>query len=402
MIFDYFYPNAWSSEMVLEIIDAVLFLLFGIAVLYLLIFAVKSVGKQKTVYPPAKRKYKFITVFPAYMEDRVIVNSVKSFLEQSYPRDKFDVLVVSDRMKDSTNKQLEELGAMVIKRNFENSTKTKALQEAVKYIDLNKMEYDYIVILDADNWVDEYFLDKMNDAFYSGCAAIQTHRVSKNYNTNIALLDSVSEEINNSIFRKGHTRLGFSSGLIGSGMAFEYDLFKKFILKSGQIGVDKQLEMYLLKSGYYIEYLADVYTYDEKVSKSRQFYKQRRRWISTQIHNFFYGVWGCPKAAMEGNWDYCNKLFQWSMPPRIILLGFILIIALGFTLAGSPLAIKWWGLLAAMGLVFILAIPDYLFNGKLIRAFASIPLLFIMMVINSFIAFFSRNKKFIHTEHYED
>lgn len=54
MIFDYFYPNAWSSEMVLELIDAVLFLLFGIAVLYLLIFAVKSVGKQKNIYPPSE------------------------------------------------------------------------------------------------------------------------------------------------------------------------------------------------------------------------------------------------------------------------------------------------------------------------------------------------------------
>lgn len=388
--------------MVLELIDAVLFLLFGIAVLYLLIFAVKSVGKRKTVYPPSKRKYKFIAVFPAYMEDRVIVNSVKSFFEQSYPRDKFDVLVVSDRMEDSTNKELEETGAFVLKRNFENSTKTKALQEAVKYLDMNKMEYDYIVILDADNWVDEYFLDKMNDAFYSGCAAIQTHRVAKNYNTNIALLDSVSEEINNSIFRKGHTRLGFSSGLIGSGMAFEYDLFRKFITQSGHIGVDKQLEMFLLKSGYYIEYLPEIYTYDEKVSKRNQFYKQRRRWISTQIHNFFYGVWACPKAAIEGNWDYCNKLFQWSMPPRIILLGFIFILALGFTLAGSTLAIKWWALLGVMGLVFLLAIPDYLFNSKLIRAIASIPLLFLMMVVNSFIALFSRNKKFIHTEHYEE
>ena len=45
--------------------------------------------------------------------------------------------------------------------------------------------------------------------------------------TNTAVLDAVSEEINNSIFRKGHTRLGFSSGLSGSGMAFEYDLFKR-------------------------------------------------------------------------------------------------------------------------------------------------------------------------------
>ena len=32
----------------------------------------------------------------------------------------------------------------------------------------------------------------------------------KNMNTDIALLDAAIEEMNNSIFRKGHIRLGFS------------------------------------------------------------------------------------------------------------------------------------------------------------------------------------------------
>jgi len=35
----------------------------------------------------------------------------------------------------------------------------------------------------------------------------------------LALLDGISEEINNNIFRKGHQTLGLSSALIGSGMA---------------------------------------------------------------------------------------------------------------------------------------------------------------------------------------
>lgn len=88
-----------------------------------------------------------------------------------------------------------------------------------------------VVVLDADNLVDPDFLEHLNNAFYSGCSAVQTHRVAKNMNTSVAVLDAVSEEMNNSIFRKGHTKLGFSAGLIGSGMAFEYDIFRKIIYK---------------------------------------------------------------------------------------------------------------------------------------------------------------------------
>ena len=139
------------------------------------------------------------------------------------------MIVISDQMREDTIARLEGTTAMVTQISDPRSTKIYALQKAIEYIEDNKLSYDMVVVLDADNVVNPHFLDKINDAFYSGCLAIQTHRVAKNRDTNTAVLDAVSEEINNSIFRKGHTRLGFSSGLSGSGMAFEYDLFKKMI-----------------------------------------------------------------------------------------------------------------------------------------------------------------------------
>lgn len=395
-----FNAEFWTMEVILNMIDAFAYFIFAIAVLYLLIFAIKSLGSKFNSYEKAKKKYRYAVIFPAYMEDRVIINSVSSFMEQSYERNLFDVFVVSDRMSDETNKELEELGAIVVRHDFSESTKTKALQEAAKYIAGNELKYDIVVILDADNLVDEYFLDKINDAFFSGCSAIQTHRVAKNYNSNIAILDSVSEEINNSIFRKGHTAMGFSSSLIGSGMAFEYDLFERYIMKIGDIGVDKQLEKWLLKDGHYIEYLQDIYTYDEKVAKSKQFYKQRKRWINNQFYNLITGIWRMPIAAIEGNWDYCNKLLQWSMPPRIMLLGLLLIISVIMSFINIMFAIKWWVLLVLLLVVFAIAIPDYLFNKNLFKALISLPLLFVLMAINM-LTVYKTNKKFIHTEHFE-
>lgn len=387
-----------KQEYAFQFIDAILFLLFLIAVLYLFIFAVYSKKKALYSYPKANKKYRYAILFPAYMEDDVIIDSVRSFFKQDYPRELYDVIVISDQMCEETICKLKDLSAKVIQISDTLSTKIYALQQAVEYIECEQLSYEMVVVLDADNIVNTNFLEKINDAFYSGCLAIQTHRVAKNRDTNTAVLDAVSEEINNSIFRKGHTRLGFSSGLSGSGMAFEYELFKKTIQGSDQIGEDKYMERKLLLENIYIEYLEDVYTYDEKVRGKKEFYNQRRRWLATQFSNLFSGISQLPGAILRGKWDYCDKLFQWMMPPRILLLGFALLIACFLSIINILQSIKWWGLLLFIGITFSLAVPDYLVDKQFKKAITSLPVLFLLMFFNLF-RLRGGNKKFIHTKH---
>ena len=85
----------------------------------------------------------------------------------------------------------------------------------------------------------------------------------------MAVLDAISEEINNHIFRKGHRVLGLSSAIIGSGMAFRYNYFKNLMLTVTAVGgFDKEIELKMLKEGRTIEYLDDAVVLDEKVQKA--------------------------------------------------------------------------------------------------------------------------------------
>lgn len=167
-------------------------------------------------------------------------------------------------------------------------------------------------------------------------------------------------------------------------MAFEYDLFKNIIQDCHDIGEDKYMERKLLLQNVYIEYLEEVYTYDEKVRGKRDFYNQRRRWLTTQISNLFSGIFQMPGAILKGNWDYCDKLFQWMMPPRVLLLGFIVLIASLLTILDFITSIKWWLLLILLGITFSIAVPDYLVDRKFKKAIASVPVLFILMFLNIF------------------
>lgn len=382
-----------QQHLAYSVADAILFLFFLIAVAYLCLFAVKSMSKKRNVYTSAKKKYRFGVIFSVCGADEDITTSVDKILEQDYPRDKYDVIIAGAGLKSETITALRSTSAIVLPIDEVKTSKADCIRRAMDYIDENKLGFEAVILLDAGNEVSEDYLSKLNDAFYSGCSIVQTHGVAKTCNTNIAVLDAVSEEINNSIFRKGHTRVGLSSGLSGSGMAFEYNILKKYFDNSDVENVDKQLERYLLKKEYYIEYLEKVYTYNDKVRNGAQFYEQRSRWITSHFRNFIQGIWLCPKAAFNGNWDYCNKLVQWAMPPRILLLGFIILIALVLTLLGSAWAIKWWVLLAILIAVFAFAIPDYLFNGKLIRAIISLPIVFVQMLASSFTGIFRREQE---------
>ena len=111
--------------------DAILFLCFLIFVLYLFVFAIYSKRKPQYNYPTAKKKYRFAVLFPAYQEDEVIIDSVKNFLVQEYPRERYDIIVISNQMRQDTIDNLKALSAKVVKMDSPQSTKIEALKEAI-------------------------------------------------------------------------------------------------------------------------------------------------------------------------------------------------------------------------------------------------------------------------------
>lgn len=384
-----------NIQEVLYIFEYICWILASIAVAYPLIYSLASLGTRKSYYPTANKQHKFAILFPAYKEDRVILPVVESFLQQHYPQELYKVIVISDHMQETTNERLAQLPITLLKANYENSSKAKALNFAMDHF--GRDEFDAVVILDADNIVDTNFLLEINKIFDAGVQAIQAHRTAKNRNTDIAVLDGLSEEVNNSIFRRGHVRLGISSALIGSGMIFNYQWFHDNVKHLVTTGEDKELEVLLLKQRIFIEFLDEVYVYDEKTQGEKGFYNQRRRWLATQFAQWGRVFKDLPQAILSGNIDYSDKLIQWMLPPRLILFGGIIVMGSIMQIIDWPLALKWWALFLIMGVTLCLAIPDKLVDDRFKKSINKLPLLFIMMVVNLF-RMKGMNKKFVNTE----
>lgn len=375
------------------------FLFFAGCTIYLLVFSAFSKRPMRREYAESHHLHRFAVLFPAYKEDAVIVGSVLNFLKQGYPTDFYDVVVISDGMRADTIDALREMGAKVLEVYFERSSKAAALNFAMARI--GEEPYDVVVVMDADNHVDSDFLGKLNNAYSAGVKAMQAHRVAKNKNSDIAYLDGLSEEINNSIFRKGHVNAGFSSALSGSGMAFDFGWFKKNISKVDSVGEDKELELLLLQDCVRIDYLEHVHVRDEKVQKAAVFSQQRQRWLSAQQTGLSRGMGHLFSAFRRCNIDYCNKIIQWMIPPRLIMLGVIPVVIFFLGFVSFSAIYKWICCYFLLLLSLRLAAPAGLLNHRVRHALRQIPLLFVRMVAS----LFHLNKKkpdFIHTPHGEE
>jgi cellulose synthase/poly-beta-1,6-N-acetylglucosamine synthase-like glycosyltransferase len=400
---------------IIHIVEILLWILLAASGAYILFFALVSMmGKKQdsrlTAYLSnltslrEPRYNNFLILYPAYNEDRVIVHSVHTFVGQYYPYQNFHVCVISDHMKPETNELLEGLPVTVLQPVFEKSSKAKAMQYAIQMVESGQCKpegrkaYDYIVILDADNVVEADFLDKLNTICNRGYKAIQCHRCAKNSDNNIAVLDGVSEEINNTIFRKAHNRIGLSSALIGSGMCFDYEWFHENVFKLSTAGEDRELEALLLKQKIYIHYEPEIHVYDEKVSNKDNFQKQRLRWMTAQIQSLLRLLPYIPKAIVTLNIDFIDKTIQQALIPRSMLIVITFVMACLITLLSRVWCLKWWLLFLFICLSLYVSTPKQLRKHSVFGKLFSLPMLVWKMLTN-ILKIDHKNTDFIHTEH---
>ena len=88
------------------------------------------------------------------------------------------------------------------------------------------------------------------------------------------------------------------------------------------------------------------------------------------IRTIFY----LPVGIIKGNIDYINKLLQWILPPRLVLIIIIAILGCFTTFVDVFTSLKWWALLFLLVITFYLAIPSSLIKGKLGRVLLLMPI----------------------------
>ncbi|GAA0894014.1 glycosyltransferase family 2 protein [Fulvivirga kasyanovii] len=382
------------------IIEIVLLSYFAYVALYTLIFSLAGLFYKKPPLVDVKRKNKFAVLIPAYKEDGVIVHVAQEALNQSYPHDRYEVVVIADSLQPETISKLKALPINTCEVSFEKSTKVKAMNEAMRRLG---DDYDFVVILDADNVMEPNFLETMNNLHEQGFLAIQGRRAAKNEDTSLSYLDGLSEEINNHIYGRGGTALHLSAALKGSGMSFKYGILKDMLKQMASIGgFDRELELRLVNEGINVLYASNAIIYDEKVEQSNVFENQRKRWISSQYfylkQYFLSGIIN----LFKGRITYFNSTVLRNIQlPRLINLGLITAVTFALFFLQRFITIPyetWFMTWVATVLGILLAIPKAYYGPRLVKSVFRLPSIFWKMFLLLF-KLKGANKKFIHTPH---
>ena len=377
--------------MILQILIWVIWAVTATGVAYLFAYALLSLMYRKREFSGGE-DLRIITLVPAYHSDLTIMDTARAAAAQSHPRHR--VIVISDGMSPETVGALRAIPVEVMEVSFRQSSKARALAEAMGR--LGEDEADIVTILDADNIVSREYASTIAGAFAGGCRAVQLHRTARNRDTSTAVTDALSEEINNAIFRKGHVAAGLTSALIGSGMAFGYGWFREAVKGLETAGEDKELELMLLKQGIKVAYIDGETVLDEKTRSDANYSRQRRRWISTQFDCLGRAARSFSSAA--DHIGMADKMLQWSLPPRMVLLGTLALMTLLCTVLDFSHCLKWW-ILAIMALATIaLAAP----KGTSLKDMAGVCLKFPKLAIvaaANMLRLKGASSTFIHTHH---
>lgn len=362
--------------------DLSLFVFVCLTVTYMGIFALASMFSQHQETPKSRKENRFIILIPAYKNGASAEQTVSSILGQSYPMRLFDVTLIADQLDEMSKFRLAQQPITLITPNFTKSSRSKSLQLAINNLPQFKL-YDIAVVLNPGSIVEPEFLSQLNDAYEAaGTKAIQCHLVSQNRDTIPARLSAIFEEINNSIFRRGHVVLGLSAASSSSAMVFDFNWFKENIMSTKSSWDDKELEALLLRQHIFVDYFDDIMVFSEKTRRAEDFSRQRRRWLYSHVSTILHNIRFLPGAILTRHYDLIDKIIQWTLLPRMIMMGIIIIMGVLMPLFAFALAFKWWLLFAIVLFIFALATPNYLVDDKWDRTFFLIPVIFLAAILS--------------------
>lgn len=164
---------------------------------------------------------RFLVLVPAHNEAPVIERCLRAIEADRRPDDM--VLVVADRCTDTTASIARFLGATVLERGTdEEPGRAAARQAGLEHA--RSLQWDAVLMLDADSVIEPGFFDACERALVPGVAAVQARSESQRGTTLATEAALAAFTLQGITIPRGRDRLGVSVRLRGTGMAIRREL----------------------------------------------------------------------------------------------------------------------------------------------------------------------------------
>jgi len=296
------------------------FIILYVYFLYPLVIYLFSLVIYKRVGKEVKNEEYFPTVslmIAAYNEEASIEAKILNSLKLDYPKEKLNIIVVSDASSDNTDnivKKYESKGIKLL-RVEGRVGKTEARNIAVK-----KDQSEIIIFSDAttDYEVDsiKLLIRNFNDSKVGMVSGFLKYRSSQNSTMGTGQKLYWHYE---SLLKKSQTRLGTLTGSLGCMTAFRRELYTEL---PANIIEDFTAPLMIIQKGYRVVFEEDAICYEETTSKSTQEWGMRVRVIRGGLTglSFARSVLNPFKHLAASVQLISHKVLRWLIPVFAILL----------------------------------------------------------------------------------
>lgn len=334
--------------MPLQLLFAAFCLALAVPVLVFAVQVASSFLRSRPSRDPAAARPRATVLVPAHDESAGIAACLGSILAQW--RDGDRLLVVADNCSDDTAERARACGAEVIERHDEaRRGKGYALDFGVRHLATEPP--DVVVVVDADCLLHEAALDRLARRCAESGRPVQALYLMQapagaGLKTRIA---AFAWAVKNHARALGYHRLGLPCQLMGTGMAFPWQVIRDADLASGHLVEDLKLGLELAEQGCAARFCPDALVTSVFPSSNEGVRSQRTRWEHGHLGMLLrFGPRGFVKALARRNVGLLALVLDLWVPPLALLTLAVL--------ASCGLGLLLWGLTGA-ALPWLLALP---------------------------------------------
>jgi len=313
--------------------------------LLLIFFSILQTLRRSALQKPKYNRKDIVTIIvPCYNEEEVIIPSLKSVLNQSYPF--IEILVIDDGSKDRTYTLAKKFefddGVRSLKvLSKPNGGKSRALNYGIK-----RARGNLICSVDADSKLDTKAIELLVAHFDDPEIAAVAGSVNViNTNTLITKLQSLEYIQGLNMVKNGQAFLKLVNIIPGPlGMFRKKAMQEVGLYSHDTFAEDCDITLALIAHGYKIDFEPDAIAYTEAPENLLDLLKQRYRWTR--------GILQAIKKNRKFLWSPFKKpaisfvmwymLFESVFWPFMQIWGDLFMIYLAFSSGTSQLLFFWW------------------------------------------------------------
>ncbi len=274
--------------------------------------------------PPPGTPLHFTVLVPAHDEESGIGPALERLRAQSYPTDRFEVVVIADNCTDATADRSRAIGVTVWERHApDDRGKGQALAWAIARLQAADSSGDAVAVVDADCLASANLLSAFDAQLRNGARAVQAvYDVANPEASPAAALRWAGFALMHRVRPRGRRRLGLSSDLFGTGMAFRTELLREIPWTSFSVTEDAEYHLRLVEAGERVAFAPTARVESPMPTTHAQATEQQMRWESgnaTLLRRTFPRLLAA--GVRERDADRLHAALEQLVPPQTALVG---------------------------------------------------------------------------------